>query len=116
MHELRLYVTLRSGPVRPAFRVGSRGNACSLTCKLWARMTAVAVLSGRERRRWWTPAEELGDCRGAWREANVTEVARRHDVHPNLLDLWRKQARIGVLGGELASGTAAGSAVFFTGV
>jgi transposase len=27
----------------------------------------------------------------------VTEVARRHDVHPNLLHLWRRQARTGVL-------------------
>ena len=30
-------------------------------------------------------------------EVRVTEVARRHDVHPNLLHLWRRQARTGVL-------------------
>ena len=30
--------------------------------------------------------------------ANVIEVARRHDVHPNLLTVWRRQARTGALG------------------
>ena len=29
--------------------------------------------------------------------ARVSEVARRHDIHPNLLHLWRRQARTGVL-------------------
>ena len=29
--------------------------------------------------------------------ARVCEVARRHDIHPNLLHLWRRQARSGVL-------------------
>ena len=27
--------------------------------------------------------------------ASVIEVARRHDVHPNLLTVWRRQARTG---------------------
>jgi len=35
---------------------------------------------------------ELGAC------ARVVEVARRHDIHPNLLTLWRRQARSGALG------------------
>ena len=29
--------------------------------------------------------------------ASVAEVARRHDVHRNLLDAWRRQARTGPL-------------------
>ena len=28
--------------------------------------------------------------------AVITEVARRHDVHPSLLHHWRRQARLGV--------------------
>ena len=32
--------------------------------------------------------------------ASVVEVARRHDVHPNLLTVWRRQARTGVLACE----------------
>ena len=32
-------------------------------------------------------------------EASVIEVARRHDVHPNLLTVWRRQARQGQLSG-----------------
>jgi transposase len=30
-------------------------------------------------------------------ETSVAEVARRHDVHPNLLHAWRRQARTGTL-------------------
>jgi transposase len=33
--------------------------------------------------------------------ASVAEVARRHDVHPNLLHVWRKQARTGALAGAV---------------
>jgi transposase len=29
---------------------------------------------------------------------SVIEVARRHDVHPNLLTVWRRQARTGAFG------------------
>ena len=30
--------------------------------------------------------------------ASVIEVARQHDVHPNLLTVWRRQARTGAFG------------------
>jgi transposase len=29
-------------------------------------------------------------------EASVAEIARRHDIHPNVLHLWRRQVRTGV--------------------
>jgi transposase len=32
--------------------------------------------------------------------AVVTVVARRHDVHPNLLHHWRRQAKRALVGGE----------------
>jgi len=58
-------------------------------------MTAT-VLSGVERRRRWTSAEKLRIVEESLTgEASVAEVARRHDVHPNLLHLWRRQARSG---------------------
>lgn len=59
-------------------------------------MTTATILSGPERRRRWTSAEKsriVEESLAA--EANVAEVARRHDVHPNLLHLWRRQARTG---------------------
>jgi len=61
-------------------------------------MSAVTVLAGPERRRRWTAAEKLRiveESEGG--KASVAEVARRHDVHPNLLHLWRRQTRTGVL-------------------
>ena len=80
-------------------------------------MTTVAVLAGRERRRRWTPAEKLRIVdESLAAAASVTEVARRHDVHPNLLHLWRKQARTGVLRDEHAAGIADGGAVSFAAV
>ncbi|SRR5712691_1041997 len=61
-------------------------------------MTTVTVLSGPERRRRWTAAEKLRIVEESLAgEASVAEVARRHDVHPNLLHLWRRQARTEVL-------------------
>jgi transposase len=59
-------------------------------------MSAVTVLSGPERRRRWTSAEKariVEDSLGG--DASVAEVARRHDIHPNLLHVWRRQARLG---------------------
>jgi transposase len=61
-------------------------------------MTRAAILLGAERRRRWSAAEKLrivGESMAP--EARVTDVAHRHDVHPNLLHLWRRQARSGVL-------------------
>jgi transposase len=58
-------------------------------------MSAVTVLPGPERRRRWTSGEKariVEESLGAG--ASVAEVARRHDVHPNLLHLWRRQARL----------------------
>jgi transposase len=61
-------------------------------------MTTATILSGPERRRRWTAAEKLRIVEESLAgEASVAEVARRHDVHPNLLHLWRRQARTGAL-------------------
>jgi transposase len=62
-------------------------------------VSKVSVLSGPERRRRWTPAEKrriVEDSLAPY--ASVIEVARQHDVHPNLLTVWRRQARTGSLG------------------
>jgi transposase len=57
-------------------------------------MMAIAVLSGPERRRRWTSAEKARIVEETLApEASVADVARRHDVHANLLHLWRRQAR-----------------------
>jgi transposase len=61
-------------------------------------MTSVTVLSGRERRRRWTAAEKLrivAESRSAG--LSIAEFARRHDVHPNLVHVWRRQAQTGEL-------------------
>ncbi|MDH2357830.1 transposase [Bradyrhizobium sp. SSUT112] len=61
-------------------------------------MTTVTVLSGPERRRRWTSAEKLRIVEESLAPgASVVEVARRHDVHRNLVTAWRRQARTGVL-------------------
>jgi transposase len=62
-------------------------------------VTTVTVLSGPERRRRWTTAEKLRIVEESLAPgASVVEVARRHDVHPNLLTVWRRQARTGAFG------------------
>lgn len=64
-------------------------------------MTTVTVLSGPERRRRWTTAEKLRIVEESLAPgASVVEVARRHDVHRNLITVWRRQARTGVLACE----------------
>jgi transposase len=61
-------------------------------------VTTVTVLSGPERRRRWTTAEKLRIVEESLAPgASVVEVARRHDVHRNLITVWRRQARTGVL-------------------
>src|SRR5271165_7479346 len=53
----------------------------------------VTILSGSERRRRWTTAEKLRIVQESQApDAMVSEIARRHDVHPNQLHLWRRQA------------------------
>ena len=59
-------------------------------------MTTAMVLSGPERRRRWTEAEKVRIVEESLAgEVSVAEVARRHDVHPNLLHRWRQRARAG---------------------
>ena len=56
-------------------------------------MTAT-VLTGSERRRRWSAAEKRRIVEESLAVgASVAEIARRHDVHPNLLHGWRRQAR-----------------------
>ena len=57
-------------------------------------MATVTVLSGPERRRRWSPSEKARIVEESLAAGSaVTAVARRHDVHPNLLHHWRRQAR-----------------------
>src|SRR6476646_6193871 len=64
-------------------------------------MAGVTVLSGPERRRRWSSSEKASIVGESLRPgASVTAVARRHDVHPNLLHHWRRQARRALDGGQ----------------
>src|SRR5260370_30535904 len=57
-------------------------------------MTTVTVLSGPERRRRWTASEKARIVAESLAPgAVVTAVAQRHDVHPNLVHHWRRQAK-----------------------
>jgi transposase len=57
-------------------------------------MTTVTVLSGPERRRRWTAAEKLQVVEESLSSGlSVAEFARRRDIHPNLLHLWRRQMK-----------------------
>jgi transposase len=58
-------------------------------------MSTVTLLSGPERRRRWAASEKARIVEESLRPGvNVAAVARRHDVHPNLLHHWRRQARL----------------------
>ncbi len=57
-------------------------------------MATVTVLSGPERRRRWASSDKACIVEESLAPgAVVTTVARRHDVHPNLLHHWRRQAK-----------------------
>ena len=61
-------------------------------------MTTATVLVGRERRRRWTTAQKRRIVEESFAPgASVSEVARRHEVHPNQVHGWRKDARLGSL-------------------
>jgi transposase len=63
-----------------------------------------ATRSGLERRRW-TPEQKyriVMDSLAAG--ANVASVARNHDVNPNLIYAWRRQARKSALCAEPRNG------------
>ena len=80
-------------------------------------MARAAVLAGPERRRRWTSAEKdriVGESLAT--DASVVEVARRHDIHPNLLHLWRRQARSGAVAPVGRPSDAPASAVQFASV
>ena len=80
-------------------------------------MTTVAVLSGPERRRRWTSADKGRIVEESLAgEASVVDVARRHDIHPNLLHLWRRQARAGLLAVTGQAGAVPGEAMCFAAV
>jgi transposase len=79
-------------------------------------MTAT-VLSGPERRRRWTRAEKLRLIEETLApEAKVADVARRYDIHSNLLHSWRGQARQGVLTGSAEANPAPADAIGFASV
>jgi transposase len=61
-------------------------------------MKTVTVLSSPERRRRWTAAEKLRlVAESSASGLSIAEFARRHDVHPNLVHAWRRQAKTGEL-------------------
>jgi transposase len=58
-------------------------------------MSGLTVLRGPERRRRWTSAEKARIVEESVAPgASVADVARRHDIHPNLLHVWRRQVRL----------------------
>src|SRR6266550_6736378 len=56
-------------------------------------MSRVTVLTGPERRRRWPGTKKARIVEESLQQgAVVTAVAHRHEVHPNLLHHWRRQA------------------------
>ena len=67
-------------------------------------MATVTVLSGPERRRRWSSSEKARIVEESLAPgAIVAVVAQRHDVHPNLLHHWRRQARLSMADGGRVS-------------
>ena len=61
-------------------------------------MTKTTVLSSPERRRRWTTAEKLRlVAESSASGLSIADFARHHDVHPNLVHAWRRQAKTGEL-------------------
>src|SRR5450755_3202151 len=61
-------------------------------------MKTVTVLSSPERRRRWTTTEKRRlVAASAASRLSIADFARRHDVHPNLVHAWRRQAKTGEL-------------------
>jgi transposase len=61
----------------------------------------IEILGARERRRRWSVEEKLrlvAECDEP--DAVLRSVAARHDIYPNLLRTWRRQARQGQLRAE----------------
>jgi transposase len=57
-------------------------------------MATVTVLSGPERRRRWSTEQKVRIVEESFAPgAIVADVARRHDVHLNLLHHWRRRAK-----------------------
>ena len=73
-------------------------------------MSTITVLASPERRRRWTSAAKQRIVEESLTaDTTVSEVARRHDIHPNLLHLWRRHARSGTV---QPSGARAGEVEF----
>jgi transposase len=80
-------------------------------------MSTVTVLASPERRRRWTPAEKQRIVEESLTaDTTVAEVARRHDIHPNLLHLWRRQARSGTVAPVGRESDASANEVRFTSI
>ena len=63
-----------------------------------------AVLSSPERRRWTSEQKHQIVLDSLAAGASVASVARQHDVNPNLIYAWRRQARMGGLPGRSEDG------------
>jgi transposase len=56
-------------------------------------MARMEIVTGRERRRRWSEADKLDILReAATRGLSAAEVARRHDVVPQQIYIWRRRS------------------------